>query len=153
MEYSSQILQSLKDTFGADSNVGEIYKGFVESIQKFNLPKDLTNKFLSFNPKDLEGQTKEDAKESLMTLFNDAINSGQITKEAAEKTAEQYLDNLEKSGIGNFSIKNASAIDAFIEKAKKKYQDTVTNYKSAIDTINSNISNGFINYLDKDKIE
>jgi hypothetical protein len=63
------------------------------------------------------------------------------------------LNELENSNLGNFSILSTNALNKIEEEIKEKYNKIVTNYKTAIDTINSNITNGFIDYLDKDKIE
>ena len=153
VESQGTILQSLIDKFGESGELGKIYEEFVKMIKGMGLTSDVQNTLLSFNPQDLDGMTKNEARETLMTLFQSAIDDGKIGKEAAKSTVENYLNELEKSNLGDFSILSTSALTKIEDEIKEKYNNIVSNYKTAIDTINSNITNGFIDYLDKDKIE
>ena len=153
VESQGTILQNLIDEFGESGELGKTYEEFVKTIKGMGLTSDLQNTLLSFNPQDLDGMTKNEARETLMTLFQGAIDDGKIGKEAAKLTVENYLNELEKSNLGDFSILSTSALTKIEDEIKEKYNNIVSNYKTAIDTINSNITNGFIDYLDKDKIE
>ena len=153
IESQGQIFQGLIDKFGESGDLGKTYEKFVQSIKGLNLTSDLQNTLLRFNPADLDGMTKNEARETLMSLFQSAIDDGKIGEEAAKKTVDSYLNELENSNLGNFSILSTNALNKIEEEVKEKYNKIVTNYKTAIDTINSNITNGFIDFLDKDKIE
>ena len=153
IESQGQVLQGLIGKFGESGELGKTYEKFVQTIKGFNLTTDLQNTLLRFNPADLDGMTKNEARETLMSLFQSAIDDGKIGEEAAKKTVDSYLNELENSNLGNFSILSTNALNKIEEEVKEKYNKIVTNYKTAIDTINSNITNGFIDFLDKDKIE
>ena len=153
IESQGQIFQGLINKFGESDELGKTYEKFVQTIKGFGLTSDLQNILLRFNPAELDGMTKNEARETLMQLFQSAIDDGKIGREAAKETVNQYLNELEKSDLSDFSILSTSALTKIEEEIKEKYNKIITNYKTAIDTINSNITNGFIDYLDKDKIE
>lgn len=150
----SKILANLGKGYADKTSIGKAYDSLIEDIKKQEYPKKITNLLLSIDPTQLEGSTLSEAQETLMKFFGDAINAGEIGEEKAKEIINSYLDSLKKSKINSFSIKNTISLDLETKKVDEKLNKIVSNYKSAIDTINSNISNnGFINILDKSKIE
>lgn len=149
----NQILQNLVTKFGSQGEMGKSFEKLVDYIKGSNISRELTNAILKIDPTTLDSGTKEEAKATLMSVFSEAIDQGKIGKDAAKAFVDGYINEIESSGIANYAITSLSGVDQIKESMSKKYTDIVKNYKDAIDTINSNITNGFIDYLDKDKIE